>query len=101
MSWISVTSGAAVPGRRHATAQYVFAMFSDVTALKRDNVLFDRAQGLAHIGGWEWDRGRNGSYLTREAQRILGRRRAPETMDDMLAGVYGPDKPHSAPPSNG
>ena len=72
MSWISVTS---VPVFEvdDTTPQSVFAMFSDVTTLKRDNVLFDRAQGLAHIGGWEWDRGRQRMYLTREAQRILGR----------------------------
>lgn len=91
MSWVSVT---AVPvfEADGTTPQYVFAMFSDVTTLKRDNVLFDRAQGLAHIGGWEWDRGRQRLYLTREAQRILGRDPAPETMDDMLAGVYGPDQ---------
>jgi diguanylate cyclase (GGDEF)-like protein/PAS domain S-box-containing protein len=91
MSWISVTS---VPvfqadGTR---PQFVFAMFSDVTALKRDNVLFDRAQGLAQIGGWEWDRGRGRLYLTHEAQRILGRTPPAETIDDMLAGVYGPDQ---------
>ena len=27
---------------------------------------------LAHIGGWEWDAGRDTLYLTDEAQRILG-----------------------------
>jgi diguanylate cyclase (GGDEF)-like protein/PAS domain S-box-containing protein len=91
MSWISVTT-VPVFEADGTTPQYVFAMFSDVTTLKRDNVLFDRAQGLAHIGGWEWDRGRQRLYLTREAQRILGRLPAPETMDDMLAGVYGPDQ---------
>ncbi len=91
MSWISVTS-VPVFEADGTTPQYVFAMFSDVTTLKRDNVLFDRAQGLAHIGGWEWDRGRQRLYLTREAQRILGRLPAPENMDDMLAGVYGPDQ---------
>ena len=35
----------------------VTSLFSDVTALKRDSALFDRAQSLAHIGGWEWDTG--------------------------------------------
>ncbi len=91
MSWVSVTS-VPVFEAEGTQPQFVFAMFSDVTALKRDNVLFDRAQGLAHIGGWEWDRGRQRLYLTHEAQRILGRSPAPETMDDMLAGVYGPDQ---------
>ncbi len=91
MSWISVTS-VPVFEADGTTPEYVFAMFSDVTTLKRDNVLFDRAQGLAHIGGWEWDRGRQRLYLTREAQRILGRQPPLETMDDLLAGVYGPDQ---------
>jgi diguanylate cyclase (GGDEF)-like protein/PAS domain S-box-containing protein len=92
MSWISVTS---VPVFEAEGTQpdYVFAMFSDVTALKRDNLLFDRAQGLARIGGWEWDRGRGRLYLTHEAQRILGRTPSAQTIDDMLAGVYGPDQP--------
>jgi diguanylate cyclase (GGDEF)-like protein/PAS domain S-box-containing protein len=91
MSWISVTS-VPVFEADGTIPQYVFAMFSDVTTLKRDNVLFDRAQGLAHIGGWEWDRGRQRLYLTREAQRILGRTPAPESIDDMIAGVRMPER---------
>lgn len=91
MSWISVTS-VPVFEADGTVPQYVFAMFSDVTTLKRDNVLFDRAQGLAHIGGWEWDRGRQRLYLTREAQRILGRTPAPDTIDDMIAGVPMPER---------
>lgn len=91
MSWVSVTS-VPVFQADGTTPQYVFAMFNDVTTLKRDNVLFDRAQGLAHIGGWEWDRGRQRLYLTEEAQRILGRAPPPETLEDMLAGVYAADQ---------
>ena len=91
MSWISVTT-VPVFESGGTTPQYVFAMFSDVTTLKRDNVLFDRAQGLAHIGGWEWDRGRQRLYLTREAQRILGRVPAPESIDDMISGVRMPER---------
>jgi hypothetical protein len=53
-------------------AEQVLSLFSDVTALKRDSTLFDRAQSLAHIGGWEWDTGRDSLYLTEEARRILG-----------------------------
>ena len=91
MSWISVTS-VPVFEADGTTPEYVFAMFSDVTTLKRDNVLFDRAQGLAHIGGWEWDRGRQRLYLTREAQRILGRTPAPDSIDDMIASVRMPER---------
>jgi diguanylate cyclase (GGDEF)-like protein/PAS domain S-box-containing protein len=91
MSWISVTSVPVFEAEGTAP-QYVFAMFSDVTTLKRDNVLFDRAQGLARIGGWEWDRGRLRLYLTHEAQRILGRSPVPQTIDEMIAGVAPSDR---------
>ena len=91
MSWISVTSVPVFEADGTAP-QYVFAMFSDVTTLKRDNVLFDRAQGLARIGGWEWDRGRLRLYLTHEAQRILGRSPVPQTIDEMIAGVAPTDR---------
>ena len=69
LKWLSVTCvpqfavGASMP-------EQVLSLFSDVTALKRDSTLFDRAQSLAHIGGWEWDTGRNSLYLTEEARRI-------------------------------
>lgn len=92
MSWISVTS-VPVFEAEGTEPQLVFAMFSDVTTLKRDNVLFDRAQGLAHIGGWEWDRGRQRLYLTHEAQRILGRDRVPETMQALIDNVFSGDRP--------
>jgi diguanylate cyclase (GGDEF)-like protein/PAS domain S-box-containing protein len=91
MSWISVTSVPVFEAESTAP-EYVFAMFSDVTTLKRDNVLFDRAQGLAHIGGWEWDRGRQRLYLTHEAQRILGRSPVPQTIEEMIAGVAPGDR---------
>jgi diguanylate cyclase (GGDEF)-like protein/PAS domain S-box-containing protein len=91
MSWISVTS-VPVFQADGTEPQFVFAMFSDVTVLKRDNVLFDRAQGLAHIGGWEWDRGRGRLYLTHEGQRILGRSPPADTIEDLLAGVHAPDR---------
>jgi diguanylate cyclase (GGDEF)-like protein/PAS domain S-box-containing protein len=91
MSWISVTTVPVFEAESTAP-EYVFAMFSDVTTLKRDNVLFDRAQGLAHIGGWEWDRGRQRLYLTHEAQRILGRSPVPQTIEEMIAGVAPGDR---------
>ncbi|MDQ3229001.1 MAG: EAL domain-containing protein [Pseudomonadota bacterium] len=73
-------------------ADHVFAMFSDVTSLKRDNALFDRVQSLAHIGGWEWDAGCGKLYLTDEASHILGQPQSPATLDDMLACMCEPDR---------
>jgi diguanylate cyclase (GGDEF)-like protein len=85
--WVSVT---AVPQFAPGTdrVQQVMTLFSDVTALKRDSALFDRAQALAHIGGWEWEPGPDHLYLTDEARRILGRADAPGTMHELL-GVLG------------
>lgn len=71
---------------------HVMSMFSDVTELKRDSKLFDRAQALAHIGGWEWDAGRNRLYLTDEARHILARDPAPETLDAMLDCLVESDR---------
>jgi len=71
MAWISVTTVPVFASGRDE-ADLVFVMFSDITELKRDNTLFDRAQSLAHIGGWEWDRARPRLYLTDEARRIVG-----------------------------
>jgi diguanylate cyclase (GGDEF)-like protein/PAS domain S-box-containing protein len=91
LTWLSVTS---VPqfsaGSDHP--QQVLSLFSDVTELKRDSALFDRAQALAHIGGWEWELGRDHVYLTDEALRILGQAQPPQTMDDMFACLREPDR---------
>ncbi|MFT3762656.1 MAG: EAL domain-containing protein [Pseudoxanthomonas sp.] len=70
----------------------VVTIFSDVTALKRDSALFDRAQALAHIGGWEWDSARDNIYLTDEALRILGPAQPPKALGDMLACLRTPDR---------
>lgn len=64
---------------------HVFSLFSDITELKRDHALFARAQALAHIGGWEWDRSQGRLYLTGEAQRILAQNSPPEDFDALLA----------------
>ena len=83
MIWISITtvpvfsSGCDLP-------DHVFSLFSDITELKRDHALFDRAQSLAHIGGWEWDRGQQQLYLTGEAQRILGQEVAPADLEGLI-----------------
>ncbi|MFC0677883.1 EAL domain-containing protein [Lysobacter korlensis] len=89
--WVSVT---AVPQFAPDTdrVQQVMTLFSDVTALKRDSSLFDRAQALAHIGGWEWEPGQDRLYLTDEAQRILGREPAPRTMDELLGSLRESDR---------
>lgn len=89
--WLTATSvpqfapGASVPAQ-------VTTLFSDVTELKRDSALFDRAQSLAHIGGWEWDLGRDRMYLTDEAQRILGAARPLITLNDMLGCLRETDR---------
>ena len=91
MTWISVDN-VPVFSPDCDQADHVFAMFSDVTSLKRDNALFDRVQSLAHIGGWEWDAGRCKLYLTDEARHILGQVHAPTTLDEMLGCLLPPDQ---------
>ncbi|MGO4259442.1 sensor domain-containing protein [Lysobacter sp. TAB13] len=81
--WLSVTAVPQFPPGGDRPHQ-VFALFSNVTALKRDSALFDRAQALAHIGGWEWDAGRDRLYLTLEAERILGRDSSPTRIEELL-----------------
>src|SRR5690606_26460013 len=54
LRWLSISSVPLfAPGGR--SPLQVLSFFSDVTELKRDSALFDRAQSLAHIGGWEWE----------------------------------------------
>ena len=91
LTWLSVTS---VPQFTAGSdrPQQVLSLFSDVTELKRDSALFDRAQALAHIGGWEWEMGRDHLYLTDEALRILGQTNAPRSMDDMLRCLRETDR---------
>ncbi|WP_024869922.1 sensor domain-containing protein [Pseudoxanthomonas suwonensis] len=91
MVWISATTVPVFSSGR-AEADHVFVLFSDITDLKRDNTLFDRAQSLAHIGGWEWDRGRQRLYLTDEALRIVGLEPGRHAMDDLLARLRGGDR---------
>ena len=81
--WVSVT---AVPQFRpgHEHPVHVLTMYSDVTALKRDSALFERAQALARIGGWEWDTGHDRLYLTSQARHIIGRTVAPDTMQGLV-----------------
>ena len=89
--WLTVTSVPQFAPGGSKPAQ-VTSLFSDVTALKRDSALFDRAQSLAHIGGWEWDAGRDRVYLTEEAVRILGPAQTPENVEAMLASLREPDR---------
>jgi diguanylate cyclase (GGDEF)-like protein/PAS domain S-box-containing protein len=83
MIWISTTN-VPVYGNGRDAPDHVFALFSDITELKRNNTLFDRAQSLAHIGGWEWDRGLQRLYLTDEATRILGQALPMRDMAELL-----------------
>lgn len=67
--WFAMTS---VP-QYHDGAErpfQVITMFSDVTALKRDSLLFDQVQALAHIGGWECDFERDRVYFSEELRRL-------------------------------
>ena len=83
LTWLSVSSVpqfAAGADRAHQ----VLSMFSDITDLKRDSAMFERAQALAHIGGWQWDTGQDQVYLTAEARRIIDRTRPPNTIDGLL-----------------
>jgi diguanylate cyclase (GGDEF)-like protein/PAS domain S-box-containing protein len=93
LSWLSVTS---VPQYAPESDKptHVISLFSDVTALKRDSALFDRAQSLARIGGWEWDAGRNRLYMTDEALRIIGREDDPPSeMVDVVRQICAADRP--------
>ncbi|MFC6839258.1 putative bifunctional diguanylate cyclase/phosphodiesterase [Xanthomonas theicola] len=91
MLWISATS-VPVFGAGCAEPDHVFSLFSDITERKRDHALFERAQSLARIGGWEWDRGRQRLHLTEETRRILGRHAPPQSMAALLASLRGPDQ---------
>ncbi|MCY7312479.1 MAG: EAL domain-containing protein [Pseudoxanthomonas sp.] len=88
--WLTVTSVPQFPPGGDQPTQ-VTSIFSDVTALKRDSALFDRAQSLARIGGWEWDNGRDRVYLTEEAQRILGPSQPAHDIGAMLACLLHAD----------
>jgi len=93
LSWLSVT---AVPQYAPEASEphQVISLFTDVTALKRDSALFDRAQSLASIGGWEWDAPRNRLYMTDEALRIIGRSDDPPTeLTSALRQICDNDRP--------
>jgi diguanylate cyclase (GGDEF)-like protein/PAS domain S-box-containing protein len=79
LTWFAVTS---VPqfAPDASTPHQVLSLFTDVTDLKRDSALFERVQALAHIGGWQWDAGRDRLYLSDESLRILGLESTPATM---------------------
>ncbi len=89
--WLSVTAVPHFPAGGHRPHQ-VFSLFSNITELKRDSALFDRAQALAHIGGWEWDAGRDRLYLTFEAARILAREPAPACLEELLECLHPLDR---------
>ncbi len=91
LMWMSVTAVPQFPPGGDKPHQ-VLSLFSDITTLKRDSTLFDRAQAMAHIGGWEWEIGPDRLYLTDEAQRILGHRPAPSTIEGMLACLRTQDR---------
>lgn len=90
LRWLSVSSVPLfAPGGRKPVQ--VLSFFSDVTQLKRDSALFDRAQSLAHIGGWEWEVDRDALYMTDEALRILGGRPL-RRIGDLLSALTRDDR---------
>lgn len=91
LTWFAVTS---VPqfAAGAGTPHQVMSLFTDVTDLKRDSALFERVQALAHIGGWQWDAGRDQLYLSRETMRIIGLDTPPETMADAQRVLLEPDR---------
>lgn len=91
MIWLSSTHVPVFSANR-TEPDHVFALFTDVTEMKRDNALFNRAQSLAHIGGWEWDRTQQRLYLTSETLRILGQSHSPDNMQDLLACLRPRDR---------
>jgi diguanylate cyclase (GGDEF)-like protein/PAS domain S-box-containing protein len=93
LKWLSVTCVPQFDAGSDRPTQ-VLSLFSDVTALKRDSTLFDRVQDLAHIGGWEWDTGRDRVYLTNEAQRMFGQSQPSLTMAQMQECLREPDRRH-------
>jgi len=91
LRWLSVsTVPLFAPGGRKPSQ--VLSFFSDVTELKRDSALFDRAQSLAHIGGWEWEVERDALYMTDEALRIVGHGRDVSAIGDLLAALTEADR---------
>lgn len=91
LTWLSVTSVPQFAAGADKPHQ-VMSLFTDVTELKRDSALFNRVQALAHIGGWQWDAGRNRMYLSDEARRILGANDAPESLAQIQDNLVEPDR---------
>ncbi len=91
LTWIAITVVPQyAPGED--TPSQLLSLFSDVTELKRDVAWFDRAQALAQIGGWQWDRAADEMYLTEEAVRILGAFTTPRNMEDFLDCLQDADR---------
>ena len=90
LRWLSISSVPLFAPGGHTPLQ-VLSFFSDVTELKRDSALFDRAQSLARIGGWEWEVDRDALYMTDEGLRILGVGRDVRSIGDLLAALVEAD----------
>ena len=91
LTWLSVT---VVPqfAPDGDVPEQVLSLLQDITEMKRENALFERAQSLARIGGWELDTSRERLYLTGGARRIFGRDPAPRSLQDWLAMLHPADQ---------
>ncbi|MBK7042414.1 MAG: EAL domain-containing protein [Rhodanobacteraceae bacterium] len=89
-SWLSV---AAVPQFREGEDGpfQVITMFSDVTALKLESVLFDEVQSLANIGGWHHEFCRDRMYGSRELYRLLDLPGETQLNRDNVYALFVPD----------
>lgn len=72
----------------------VISTLTDVSALKRDQHLFERAQQLTGMGAWEWDPTRQTMYWSPALYHLLDREgQIAWHLHDLVEPVVRPDQP--------